>query len=75
MLKLSKPIPMSDELKQALEAARQLPPMTPSQLRAQARSWTIGQLGLMEEHKDKTREELEKLVDDAIKRSIYGSDD
>lgn len=58
------------ELNELLEKARKLPPMTKEQMRTQARSFVIGQMGLMKEYSHLTRKELEKIVDEALERSV-----
>lgn len=65
MPRLSKPIPPRPELERLLRAARDLPPMTPAELRAQRISWAYGNCKLSNDRI--TREMVEAEHD-----RIYG---
>lgn len=65
-----KPIPMSPELAALLERAKDLPPMTPAQLREQRISWAYGNCAI--ENPNVTREMVERIHDEMYGRPSDG---
>lgn len=65
MAMMSKPIKTNPELLALLEATKNLPPMTPAQLREQRISWAYGNCAI--DNPNVTREMVERLHDE-----IYG---
>lgn len=57
-----KPLPHHPELEALLAKAKTLPPMTPTQLRAQRISWTYGNCSL--DNPSITREMVERIHDE-----------
>lgn len=53
--------PVTAELAELLERAKDLPPPTRQQIEAQRKSWVIGEMLL--EHPEMTREEVEAIYD------------